>query len=410
MAADGDLTVAVTGPTGTLGFGVIPLLQADDRVARIVGIARRPFDPTAYGWTKMEYRRGDVRTSEALRNAFDEADVVVHLAFLVMGAASPEVIRSVNVEGTLNTFHAAAAAGARRFVYASSVAAYGFHADNPIGITEDWPVRPAARLFYAQEKAELEQLLEAEAAHSARLGLYLLRPSIVLGPHAVGGKGHLPGPLAQLARRLAKQADRLPVPLPVLVPALPVQFVHEEDVGRAMLQCVVGAGPPGPYNIAADGIVTATDLARELGLRPLPLPVGPAQVAARAVAALPFLPPIAGWVEAVSHPAIMDTTRAKRELGWAPRFTALEALRDTVRWGIRAGPCPIVRPSSRPERDEINDGVVPWAGDQQVEQRSDHPQPSEGRPVVPADQAAAPLQVEARCGAQRHEGLGGGTT
>ncbi len=327
-----DLTVAVTGPTGTFGFGLIPLLQADDRVTRILGIARRPFDPAAHGWTKMEYRRGDVRDPEALRDAFGQADVVVHLAFQVTGAASGQAIREINVDGTLNAFRAAAAAGARRFVYSSSVAAYGFHPDNPVGMTEDWPVRPAARLFYAREKAELEQLLQAEAA--ARPGgplLYLLRPSIVLGPDTLGAKDLLPGPLMPLARGLAGRIGRLPLPVPVLVPTLPVQFVHEEDVGQALLRCVVGAGPPGAYNIAADGILTAADVARELGMLPLPVPAGPAQVAARAVAALPFLPPVAQWVEVASHPAIMDTTRAKRELGWAPRFTALEALRDTLR-------------------------------------------------------------------------------
>ena len=327
-----DLTVAVTGPTGTFGFGLIPLLQADDRVTRIAGIARRPFDPAAHGWTKMEYRRGDVRDPAALRDAFGQADVVVHLAFLVTGAAPGQAIREINVEGTLNAFRAAAAAGARRFVYSSSVAAYGFHPDNPVGMTEDWPVRPAARLFYAREKAELEHLLQAEAAaRPAGPALYLLRPSIVLGPHTVGAKDLLPGPLAPLARRLAGRTGRLPLPVPVLVPALPVQFVHEEDVGQALLRCVVGAGPPGAYNIAADGILTAADIARELGMLPLSLPAGLAQVTARAVAALPVLPPVAQWVEAASHPAIMDTTRAKQELGWAPRFTALEALRDTLR-------------------------------------------------------------------------------
>ena len=328
-----DLTVAVTGPTGTFGFGLLPLLQADDRVARVVGVARRPFDPASRGWTKLEYRRGDVRDAGALRDAFRGADVVVHLAFLVMGAASPREIAAINVGGTLNAFQAAAAAGARRFVYASSVGAYGFHPDNPVGMTEEWPVRPAARLFYAREKAELEQRLQAEAALSAELALYLLRPSIVAGPHAVGAKDLLPGPLAPLGRLLARRTSRLrvPVPVPVLVPDLPLQLVHEEDVGRALLQCVVGAGPPGAYNIAADGIITAADLAREIGLLPLPVPAAPAYVAARAIAALPFLPPFAQWVEAAGHPAIMDTTRAKEKLGWAPRFTALETLRDTLR-------------------------------------------------------------------------------
>jgi nucleoside-diphosphate-sugar epimerase len=197
---DKDLTVAVTGPTGTFGFGLMPLLEADERVARVVGIARHPFDPAAHGWMKMEYRRGDVRDPEVLRDAFSHADVVVHLAFLVTGAASGEAIWSINVDGTLNAFGAARAVGARRFVYSSSVAAYGFHRDNPIGMTEDWPVRPAARLFYAKEKARLEHLLRAQAARSARPALYLLRPSIVVGPHAVGGKDLLPGPLAPLAR------------------------------------------------------------------------------------------------------------------------------------------------------------------------------------------------------------------
>ena len=330
-----DLTVAVTGPTGTFGFGLVPLLEADDRVAQVVGIARRPFDPAAHGWAKMSYRRGDVRDPGALHDAFRQADVVVHLAFLVSGAASGEAIRSINIDGTLNAFRAAAAAGARRCVYASSVAAYGFHPDNPVGMTENWPVRPAARLFYAREKASLEHLLRAEADRSAGPALYLLRPSIVLGPHAVGAKAQLPGLLAALARLVATPIGRLPLPLPVLVPALPLQLVHEEDMGRALLQCVVAAGPPGAYNIAAEGIVTGADLARELGLLPVPLPAGPAQAAARAVAALPFLPPAAQWVEAASHPAIMDTTRAKQELCWAPRFTALEALRDTVQRGFQ---------------------------------------------------------------------------
>jgi len=331
VSPERGLTVAVTGPTGTFGSGLVPLLQDEPRVARIVGLARRPFDPAERGWTKMEYRRGDVRDPDTLREAFTGADVVVHLAFLITGNASRETTRAINVEGTLNVFRAAAAAGAQRFVYASSLAAYGFHRDNPIGMTEDWPVRPAARLFYAQEKAELEELLAAEAAEHPELSLYLLRPPVVLGPHSLGAKDLLPGPLAPLGRWIAEAANRrLPVPLPVVVPAMPVQFVHEEDVGRALLLCVLGAGPPGPYNIAGDGVLTAADVAREYGALPIAVPPGPAEFAARAVSRLPFLPPAAEWVEAFSHPAIMDTTKAKEQLGWRPRYTGREALRATL--------------------------------------------------------------------------------
>jgi nucleoside-diphosphate-sugar epimerase len=328
---DRDLTVAVTGPTGTFGAGLVPLLQEDDRVSRVIGMARRPFDPAGRGWTKMEYRQGDVRDPGALREAFAGADVVVHLAFLIAGNASRETIRAINVDGTLNVFRAAAAAGARRFVYASSVAAYGFHADNPELIGEDWPVRPAARLFYAQEKAELEELLHREAETAPELALYLLRPPVVLGPNAVGAKDVLPGALAPLGRRLFGRPRRLPVPLPLVVPEHPLQLIHEEDVGRALQLCVVAAGPPGAYNIAGDGVVTAADVAREFGVLPIRVPAGPGQAAARAMSRLPFLPPVAEWIEAASRPAIMDTTRAREQLGWRPRYTGLEALQDTLR-------------------------------------------------------------------------------
>jgi nucleoside-diphosphate-sugar epimerase len=326
--SDSNLTVAVTGPTGTFGFGLMPLLQADERIARIVGIARRPFDPNEYGWTKMTYRQGDVRDRAALEEAFQGAEVVVHLAFMITGAASRETIRKINVEGTLNAFRAAAAAGAQRFVYASSIAAYGFHRDNPVGMTEDWPARPAAHLFYAQEKAEIERLLEEEAVGHAGLGVYLLRPPIVLGPHAVGAKDVVPKKLAPILHRLRDLMGR--VPLPVVALPVPIQFLHEEDVGQAFLLCIVGAGAPGVYNLTGDGVLSGAQLIRELGLTPIPAPARLVRAAARGVAAVPYAPPFTEWAEAFTHPAIMDSSKARQELGWRPRYSSLEALRDTL--------------------------------------------------------------------------------
>ncbi|MGN6169959.1 MAG: NAD-dependent epimerase/dehydratase family protein [Solirubrobacteraceae bacterium] len=326
-----SLSVAVTGPTGTFGFGLIPLLQSEERVGRIVGIARRPFDPGEHGWTKMEYRRGDVRDPSALREAFARMDVIVHLAFMITGNLPAKTIREINVTGTLNAFRAAGDAGAQRFVYASSVAAYGFHADNPVGMREDWPVRPADRLFYAREKAELEEILWREARAGRGPALYMVRPPIVLGPHAAGAKEFLPRPLERLGRELLGAACRLRLPVPA--PRAPVQFIHEDDVGQALLLCVLGAGPPGAYNIAGDGLLYGTDLVRELGFTPLPMPAAALHTAARAAASaprIPLLPPAAEWVEALSHPAVMDTTKAREELGWRPKYSALAALRDTL--------------------------------------------------------------------------------
>ena len=59
MATQG-LTVAVTGPTGDLGISVVDALERSRSVKRVVGMARRPFDPSDQGWKKTEYREGDV--------------------------------------------------------------------------------------------------------------------------------------------------------------------------------------------------------------------------------------------------------------------------------------------------------------------------------------------------------------
>jgi nucleoside-diphosphate-sugar epimerase len=154
----------------------------------------------------------------------------------------------------------------------------------------------------------------------------------VVGPNAVGAKDLLPDRLASLGRLLVRWLSR--ARLPVLVPEMPLQLVHERDVGDALLRCVLAAGPPGVYNIAGDGVITLAELLRDLGARPVTVPSGPIRAVARGLAALPFLPPRAQWAEAVSHPAIMDTSRAKRELGWKPRYTAEEALRETLGTGF----------------------------------------------------------------------------
>lgn len=328
MPDHAGLTVAVTGATGTFGLALLPLLEADDAVERVVGIARRPFDPVGRGWTKMAYRRGDVRDADALLAAFEGADVVVHLAFLILAGAR-DTTQAINVEGTLNAFRAAAAAGARRFVYASSVAAYGFHPDTPERITEDRGARAADRLSYAQHKAELEHLLAAESAAHPDMELYVLRPPVVLGPDAVGAKVRLPAALAPVARGMGAMVRHLPG-LPVLMPDLPLQLIHQDDVAEALRLCVLGAGPPGAYNIAADDVVTAADVARELGLRTLAFPGRPVAALARGISRLPYLPSLAEWVETVSQPVLMDTTKAQAQLGWRPRYSALEALRATL--------------------------------------------------------------------------------
>ena len=159
--ADSDgskpLTVAITGPTGDIGRSVVRALERSKEVGRIIGMARRPFDIAAHGWEKVEYRRGDVLDRASVDSLVEEADVVVHLAFVIV--AGRDESREINLRGSRNVFEAAAAAGARRLVYTSSVAAYGFDRNLPALLDEDEPLRGSSRHPYSAHKAEVEELL-----------------------------------------------------------------------------------------------------------------------------------------------------------------------------------------------------------------------------------------------------------
>ncbi len=334
------LTVAVTGPTGDIGKAFVSALERSRYVGRVLGMARRPFDPAARGWKKTEYRQGDVLEAADVDALVAEADVVVHLAFIIFGG--PEETRKINLEGSSNVFEAAAASRrVKRLVYASSVAAYGFHdePDRPERFTEDVAPRGTDDFYYSAQKAELEGLLERTLAGTGT-DAYVFRPCIVAGPDSlllienipyVSIAGRLPGAVRSLL-------DVMPVLKPVIPdPGVPFQLVHADDVATAMRAAVLGRGEPGIYNLAADGILTMSDLAGALGWYSVPVPDIAVDATAEITSRLPFMPPEAEWLQAFRVPTIMDAGRAHRALGWRPKHDALETLREMVESARRQG-------------------------------------------------------------------------
>jgi UDP-glucose 4-epimerase len=324
------LTVAVTGPTGEIGRAVLSALERSTEVERVLGMARRPFDPAAHGQKKVSYRQGDVLDPTAVAELVRDADVVVHLAFLIMGG--PRETRAVNLEGSRNVFQAAASAGVKRLAYASSVAAYGFHAENPQPLTEEVPARGTASHYYSAQKAEVEATLH-EVLDGTSTAAYILRPCIVGGPDAPLLIDSLP--YTQISERLPGPVLRLLDGVPILKPVLPdpgvsFQLIHHDDVASAMRAAVLGRGTPGIYNLASSGELTVKDLARELGWYSIPVPELAIDVVAEMVGRLGFLPAQAQWVAAFREPMIMDVAKARRELRWRPKHDALQTLRTTI--------------------------------------------------------------------------------
>jgi len=317
------LRVAVTGPTGEIGISVIEALEAHPDVTQIVGMARRAFDPAERGWTKTVYRQGDVLDRDAVDALVADADVVVHLAFVIMGTR--EESAKVNLAGTRNVFEATVAGGPRRLVYTSSVAAYGYHADNPVPITEEVPTRGTPEHYYSEQKAACEEAL-ADVTAGSSLEVYVLRPCIVAGPKAPALAEAMPwNRLPGAVRRLTQAVPVLKPPLPD--PGTPVQLVHHDDVASAIaLAVTTTTAPPGAYNIAGDGLLTFSDVGRALGARPIKVPHVAAVVTSEVLARLPFVPSALEWLHAGRASTVMDTSKAKNRLGWQPKHTAAETL------------------------------------------------------------------------------------
>jgi nucleoside-diphosphate-sugar epimerase len=327
----GQLTVAVTGPTGDLGRSLLRVLEANPAVKHVRAMARRAFDPAAEGLAKTEYRRADVLDADAVAEVVEGADVVVHLAFMIMGGVRETT--QINLTGSRNVFGAAIDARVPRLVYASSVAAYGFGADNPPVLTEDLEPRGTARHYYSAQKAELEQALRELLAGSDTQA-YILRPCIVAGPDALTLVQTIP--YVQLSERMPgavlRALEFMPALKPVLPdPGVPFQLVHHDDVATAIEAAVLGHGEPGIYNLAADGTLTLADLAQALGWYSVPVPELALGAGAELVARLPFIPAEAQWIESLRRPVIMDTSRARTVLGWQPRHDARETLDQMVR-------------------------------------------------------------------------------
>jgi UDP-glucose 4-epimerase len=330
MPSEG-LTAVVTGPTGDLGIAIVSALERSRRVKRVVGMARRPFDPSELGWKKTEYRQGDVTDVSSVRDLVKGADVVVHLAFAILSAG--EATRQLNVEGSRQVFKASADAGAERILYASSVAAYGFHDDNPDWLTEDVPARGFDQHPYSQQKAEVEKVLGEVLERRRKTVAYAFRPCIVAGPRAQTLLQEIP--YYRLSDAMPSAARRLLASMPVLKPVIPdpgtvFQLVHEDDVASAFMAGVAGKGEPGPYNLAASGKLTLSDLADALGWYSVPVPGVALEAAAEVATRVPLTPDSVSWLHALRKPLLMKTDRARKQLGWRPKHTAKATLRATV--------------------------------------------------------------------------------
>ena len=323
------MRIVVTGATGNVGTSVLRVLGLDGDVEEIVGIARRP---PATPFPKTTWARADV-VSDELTEIFEGADAVIHLAWAIQPSRDEPALRAVNIGGSARVFDAVARACVPVLVHASSVGAYSAGPkDEPVD--ESWPLDGVQTLFYARHKAEAERLLNRFEHEHPEVRTVRLRPALIFKRESGTEQRRLfAGPLipAFLVR-----PDLIPfVPD---APRLRFQAVHTDDVARAYCLAVM-RDVRGAFNIAADPVLDADRLARVLGARKLPAAPGFLRGVAAFTWRLRLQPSPEGWVDMAFAVPIMDTTRAREELGWEPRKTSEDAFRE-LREGMQDGARP----------------------------------------------------------------------
>ena len=312
------MRVVVTGATGNVGTSVVRALAADPRVEEIVGVARRPprWQPARTRWVTA-----DVVTSP-LEPLFEGADAVIHLAWLIQPSHDARALRAVNVDGSRRVFEAAARAGVEVLVHASSVGVYS-PGPKDRRVDESWPRDGVPTSFYSRHKAEAERLLDELEGElrivRVRSGLIFKREAasairrLFIGPL-------LPSPLVH---------PRL-IPILPLPPGLALQAVHADDVGEAYRLAATTPGARGAYNVAAEPVLGATELGRLLGARPVTVPTRVVRALAKATWRARLQPTPPGWLDMGLGVPLMDSTRAREELGWEPRRSASDAVLELL--------------------------------------------------------------------------------
>jgi nucleoside-diphosphate-sugar epimerase len=314
------MKIVIVGATGNVGTSLLAALRNDPSVDEIVAIARRPADLDD---PRARFVAADI-TRDDLVPHFRGADAVVHLAWLIQPSRDDHLLRAVNVDGSRRVFEAAAEAGAGALVHASSI---GTYAPGPKdrGVDESWPATGIPSLFYSRHKAECERMLDVLEREHPRMRVVRLRPALIFKREA-----------ATEIRRLFV-GPFLPSPLlrPELIPFVPdiprlrVQGVHSLDIGEAY-RLAATRDVRGAFNIAAEPVIDPEVLGQVLRARRVPVQGRIVRTLADVAWRLHLQPSPPGWVDLALAVPLMDTTRARTELGWQPRFTATEALTELL--------------------------------------------------------------------------------
>jgi len=346
--------IVVVGGSGNVGTSLLASLAGEPSVDTILAVARRIPERS---FAKTEWASADISRDD-LVPLFRGADCVVHLAWLIQPSHDPARLWLTNVHGSRRLLRAAAAARVRALVYASSVGAYS-RGPKQRSVDESWPTDGIQSSYYARHKRAVERELDRFEQEQPAIRIVRLRPAFIFKREAGAGVRRLF--LGPFVPGFALRPGRLPV-----VPSHPdfrFQCVHSYDAGDAYRLAAVREEARGSFNIAADPVLDGPLIARNLRSRTVPVSPRLARAFFDLTWRLRLQPVDGSWMDLAYGVPLLDASRARRELGWAPRYDAEHALRDIVE-GIAEG-AGIETPPLDPDKSRLEEIATRVGGTEQ---------------------------------------------
>jgi UDP-glucose 4-epimerase len=317
------MRVVITGASGNVGTALLRVLPAEHHV---VGVVRRP--PVQQGvYQRASWCSVDLTEENAiaeLRQVFDGADVVVHLAWGFQPTRDTRYLTRLGVGGTSAVLQAAHAASVGHLVHMSSVGTYAAGSYG-MRVDESWPTTGIQSSPYSRDKSAAEVILDEyeQRLGNAAIPIARMRPGFILQRAAASGlmRYALPG---YVPMQLVPWLPLLPLDRRLCIP-----LVHADDVAEAISR-VIEKRAAGPFNLAAEPPIGRDHVAAALGARPVHISSGVlgALVELSWRARLQHID--RGWLDLAFTVPLLDCSRARGELSWDPKWSSTDALADLL--------------------------------------------------------------------------------
>jgi len=313
------MIIAVTGISSGLGKTLMPKLQKDPLIEKIMGIDIADY---AGAPEKIEFFKVDVRDKEGLDRALKNVEILVHLAFIVNPKKLPKIktIYDINVNGSKNVFQAAAKNSVKKIIHLSSQSVYGHLKECASVVSEEAPRLgiKTTNFYYAHTKALVEEYLDEFEKLHPDIAVIRFRPPIIAGPHFIQNRGLF----------TAKNKRRIYTLLPEGAARITsLQFIHEEDLTDILI-AAIKRDLRGAYNISSNILGDFSQfMHQEYGVKITKIPRFLAKFAVRLGRIWPKL----RWAQAILYNSLLDTTKIEHELGWKPKYTTEECIREMNR-------------------------------------------------------------------------------